>query len=81
MKKIKLALLTLLGFSTACSTVREAQTTPQVPAEAAQKEDNEDITPPEGEQVKVERIQLMYGVPSPRPTSENTATPAEEPTK
>lgn len=81
MKKIKLAILTLLGFSTACSTVKNStDSNTQVPAEATQATSDEEVTPSEDEQIRIERIKLMYGVPSPRST-ENTETPTEEPTK
>ncbi|MBO5187715.1 MAG: hypothetical protein J6B59_00295 [Alistipes sp.] len=54
-KRVKLMLAALLGFSTACSTVKNA---PQ--------ESPEGLTTLEASEAQ--RIKLMYGVPSPRPT-------------
>lgn len=71
MKKIKLAVLTLLGFSTACSTVKNTTTNQtQLPTEE---------TTPAGVAPKadtagaatIQRIKLMYGVPSPQATTES----------
>lgn len=50
-KRVKLMIAALLGFSTACSTVKEAPR----------------ATEGEMKPEAVERIKLMYGVPSPRP--------------
>ena len=53
-KKIKLMMAALLGFSTACSTVKNAP----------QENNDANIQETQGQ---VERIRLMYGTPSPRP--------------
>lgn len=68
MKKIKLAVLALLGFSTACSTVKNTtESSQQVPAEESQPQP--EATESEAvEELKIERIKLMYGTPTPRPT-------------
>lgn len=52
-KKMKLMLAALLGFSTACSTVKNA---PQEGGDANLQENP----------TQLERIRLMYGTPSPR---------------
>ncbi|MBR5465732.1 MAG: hypothetical protein IKU77_08095 [Alistipes sp.] len=68
MKKIKLAILALLGFSTACSTVKNtSEKQVEIPAEETLQNPQAD-QPTEGEEIKIERIQLMYGTPSPRPS-------------
>lgn len=54
-KRVKLMLAALLGFSAACSTVKNAS------------QDNSDMPQPTPAQGGVERIRLMYGAPSPRP--------------
>ena len=70
MKKIKLAILALLGFSTACSTVKNTNDK-QVELPAEETTHTPKATQPtEEEELKIERIQLMYGTPSPRPTQE-----------
>ncbi len=84
MKKIKLAILTLLGFSTACSTVKQTtkgeesipvkteETTPQTSREGEAGVEGEEVVPAE-----INRIKLMYGVPSPRPTAPQTTEPTQ----
>lgn len=83
MKKVKLAILTLLGFSTACSTVKQTttskeslpsqteETTPQPTREGENVESGEMVP------VEVNRIKLMYGVPSPRPTAPQNDEPTQ----
>ena len=72
-RKWKIALAALLGFSTACSTVKKA------PAEADRKTPDREAADSAAKSSKegfdgmirteeVHRIRLMYGVPSPRPT-------------
>lgn len=59
--KVKLAIVALLGFSTACSSVKNT---------AKSKEDktpSEEVTP---------AIKVMYGVPSPRPVEPSKKEPA-----
>ena len=70
-KRVKLMLAALLGFSTACATVKNApQSDTAAPADQPEKRT-------EG-RLKVDsthvpqRIRLMYGVPSPRPTVQPT---------
>ncbi|MDO4758424.1 MAG: hypothetical protein Q4A18_04085 [Rikenellaceae bacterium] len=65
MKKIKLAILTLMGFSTACSTVKNtAKNEPvNVPTE------QEEAPAIEADTTRIEpipEIKLMYGVPRPK---------------
>lgn len=62
-RKLKLALAALLGFSTACSTVRNAPK-----GESEQKQDA-DTTQVKGSGSYPPRIMLMYGVPTPRQDS------------
>lgn len=75
MKKFKLAVLTLLGFSTACSTVKNTtENKTQIPTEETTPTGEMTIEADTSELKPVERIRLMYGVPSPRPTTENQTT-------
>lgn len=70
-KRVKLMLAALLGFSAACATVKN---TPQDEAVASADQPEKRT---EG-QLKIDstyvpqRIRLMYGVPSPRPTVQPT---------
>lgn len=57
-RKIEIALLGLLGFSTACSTVKNLPAKGDTPASGSV-----DRTPEEA--ADVPRIRLMYGVPAP----------------
>lgn len=57
-KKIKWALLAMLGFATACSTVKNT-------GKSAEKENEPDST-----RIEESRIVVMYGVQSPVPVSE-----------
>ena len=74
----------LLGFSTACSTVKN--NVKEQPAEEPSKNETEAVrnsdnqTVDESQQIRVERIKLMYGTPSPRPwvDSVRRAQPAEK---
>lgn len=66
-RKLKLALAALLGFSTACSTVRNAPNNANGPSNRKDDTAVTDGSEPTEESVRVERIMLMYGVPSPRP--------------
>lgn len=75
MKKIKLALLALMGFSTACSTVKtttkseESKSTTEQSAttdEAAVSDSTVVAMPP--------AIKLMYGVPRPKAEPSEPAT-------
>ncbi len=69
-RKLKLALVALLGFSTACSTVKNAprdEASPQTDASARTEKGTEPTTE---EPARADRIMLMYGVPSPRPSQE-----------
>ena len=79
-RKWKIALAALLGFSTACSTVKKA------PAEADRKTPDREAADSAAKSSKegfdgmirteeVHRIRLMYGVPSARPT---VSEPVEE---
>ncbi len=66
-KKLKFMLLTLLGFSAACSTVRNGtdnggKTLPESAGEA-----------PEVQVDTIRAIRLLYGVRRPRPVPENKA--------
>ncbi len=68
-KKLKFMLLTLLGFSAACSTVRngtgngsDAKTAPETAEDA-----------PEMQVDTVRVIRLLYGVRRPQPVPENEA--------
>ena len=55
-KKLQFAIIALLGFSTACSSAKKTEQTPQ----------NEDLQQP----VKAEpRIRVMYGTRSPYPVT------------
>ncbi len=56
-RKWKLALAALLGFSAACSTVRN---TPRKPSDAGTDEVRTEVR-------DSVRIRVMYGVPAPRP--------------
>lgn len=75
-KKMKLALLALLGFSTACSTVKSG----------AKADKNSDQVNEETSTVQIEgeaaderpQIRVLYGVRPPVPAEE--AAPAEQPT-
>ena len=78
-KRWKYLLAALLGFSTACSTVRrtpagESGETPgrEAADSSASRADTDSLTPQQG--VQMNRIRLMYGGPSPRP---EVAQPAE----
>ena len=73
-KKLKFMLLTLLGFSAACSTVRngagngnEGKTLPESAEEA-----------PEVQVDTIRVIRLLYGVRRPRPVPENEAGGREQ---
>ncbi len=59
--KIKLAIVALLGFSTACSSVK------QTTKSKDDKTPSEEVTP---------AIKVMYGVPSPRPVDPSEKEPA-----
>ncbi|MBE6190482.1 MAG: hypothetical protein E7145_06020 [Rikenellaceae bacterium] len=75
MKKLKLAVLTLLGFSTACSTVKNAtESKTQIPTEESSPNGGTTMQADTTELKPIERIRLMYGVLSPRPTAENQST-------
>lgn len=75
MKKLKLAVLTLLGFSTACSTVKNTtENKTQIPTEETTPTGETTMQADTTELKPIERIRLMYGVPSPRPTTENQST-------
>ena len=64
-KKLKLALAALLGFSTACSTVKNA------PAKGAEEQKQETGSQEIQDSVKVPpRIVVMYGVRPPVPVEE-----------
>ena len=64
-KKLKLALAALLGFSTACSTVKNA------PAKGAEEQKQETGSQEVQDSVKVPpRIVVMYGVRPPVPVEE-----------
>lgn len=67
-KRIKWALLALLGFSTACSTVKNS-------AKESQQEAPEEVTPPTEEH----RIRVLYGVRRPDGQQVYPATPEETP--
>ncbi len=84
-RKLKLALAALLGFSTACSTVRNAPGSANEPSDRKGDAAITDNGEPTEESVRVERIMLMYGVPSPRPVpaeqpADETPTSPEQPT-
>ncbi len=71
-RKWKIALAALLGFSTACSTVKKAPADKETPEREAA--DSTAKSAKEGfdgmiRTEEVHRIRLMYGVPSPRPTA------------
>lgn len=77
-RKWKIALAALLGFSTACSTVKKAPADKETPEREAA--DSTAKSAKEGfdgmiRTEEVHRIRLMYGVPSPRPTA---GEPVEE---
>ena len=57
-KKLKFALIAMLGFSTACSTAKKAQQTQPTPQPDQQ---------PQSVEEEIPRIKLMYGVPAPYP--------------
>ena len=56
-RKLKWMMAALLGFSTACSTVKNAS------------QEGQNAPQPEPTKHEVERIRLMYGTPSPRPVT------------
>ena len=68
-KKVKWALLTMLGFATACSTVKNA---PQgKPQDQAPDSETAKSTDSRADSVRVQRpIRLMYGVRPPVPVEE-----------
>lgn len=73
-KKLKFMLLTLLGFSAACSTVRngtgngsDAKTLPEPAGET-----------PEVQVDTIRAIRLLYGVRRPQPVPENEAGGREQ---
>ena len=68
-KKLKLALATLLGFSAACSTVRNA------PAKGEGEQQQEAGAPEVRDSVAPPRVMVMYGV---RPPGQKTVGPAED---
>lgn len=79
-RKVKLALAALLGFSTACSTVKNApgradETSTRKDGTSTRTEAEKDSIATE-ESARIERIMLMYGVPSPRPVQ--PAQPQDE---
>lgn len=67
-KRIKWALLALLGFSTACSTVKNT-------AKENNSEPSEEVTPPSEEH----RIRVLYGVRPPKTQQPEAETPAQTP--
>lgn len=64
-KNIKLALISLLGFSSACSTVKNAPKTDKDAVETSETETREHP-----------RIMVMYGVPNPE--TGRVTTPLQE---
>ncbi len=68
-RRLKLALAALLGFSAACSTVKNApkQGEPQ----------NQESDGPKTGGGERPRVKVMYGVPSPRPAVEKQIAPLE----
>ena len=83
-KRVKLMIAALLGFSTACSTVKNnvkeqpAEEPSKHKTEAARNDNNQTVD--QGEQIHIERIKLMYGTPSPRPRVDSVrrTEPAEK---
>lgn len=77
-KKLKLALATLLGFSAACSTVRNA------PAKGEGEQRQEAGAPEVRDSVAPPRVMVMYGVRPPgqktigEPLKESAVGPAED---
>ena len=77
-KKLKLALATLLGFSAACSTVRNA------PAKGEGEQRQEAGAPEVRDSVAPPRVMVMYGVRPPGqktigvPLKESAVGPAED---
>ena len=62
-KRWKYALAALLGFSTACSTARRTAADRETADSTASSRAAADTTT----RVQINRIRLMYGVPSPPP--------------
>ena len=62
-RKIKLALAALLGFSTACTSVKNA------PKEETRQPKDADTTAVKGTSDFPRRVVVMYGVPAPRQDS------------
>ncbi len=73
-RKIKIAIATLLGFSTACSSVKNTPKQKEEPQPEQTVKSEQDSIPP--------RMKLMYGVPSPDGRMaiplEEVQTPSEE---
>lgn len=76
MKKLKLAILALMGFSTACSTVKNTASSEEQAASTEQNAPASDEQVSDTTRVEIQPgIKLMYGVPRP------SAVPMEQPTE
>ncbi len=80
-KRIKWALLALLGFSTACSTVRNSAKTEQESADSLDATTPSEAVAPATEE---HRIRVLYGVRRPEgqrvyTDGEASASPVEKP--
>lgn len=87
-KKIKLALISLLGFSAACSTVRrnaatpDEKSAPEQPTEGENKSAGEGVAPVPETDIEVRpSIRLMYGVPAPLDGRVVAPVPEETPSE
>lgn len=70
MKRIKLALLALLGFSTACTTVRKSAVQPDEGPAGQTEPASQGDEPAPVEAEEVPAIRVMYGVRRPVPLSD-----------